>query len=205
MERRISFPSRDGLLLEGLVDEGEDGRHGWVILCHPHPLYGGDMDSSVVHALQSVLTARGFSTLRFNFRGVGGSGGVYGEGVAEVQDVHGALDFVAAKDVTIYLVGYSFGAYVGSLGIVNDSRVRALGCVSPPVEMYDFTFLMAYENPALFVAGDQDFVCPVQKLTTVFNAVAQPKTLQIIPGADHFWWGFEHQLAHLVAEFLEDL
>jgi len=207
-EVRVSFPTPDGLQLEGLLSRGKEGR-GWVILCHPHPLYGGDMFNNVAGVLRAALAQEGFSTLRFNFRGVGGSEGGYGEGTAEAEDVRGAVDFISAEqkndDVPLYLLGYSFGAHVGVRGVEADERVRALLCISPPTAIYDFTLLKEEVRPKLIVAGERDVISPVNQIEELFLSLPQPKVLQIIPGADHFWWGMEDRVADSVIDFLHGL
>ena len=204
-EQRVSLPTRDGLQLEGRFSRGEKGR-GSIILCHPHPLYGGDMDNNVVVALQAALAREGFSTLRFNFRGVGGSAGGYGDGVAEVEDVQAAVAFVAGKDAgPLYLAGYSFGAYAGVRGVAQDDRVKALCCISPPVAIYDFALLREEQGPKLIVTGKRDLICPANLVEELFLSFPQPKVLQIVAGADHFWWGIEDQVADYCIDFLQGL
>jgi alpha/beta superfamily hydrolase len=207
-EVRVKFSTQDGLQLEGLLSEGKGGGRGWIILCHPHPLYGGDMDNNVVGALQSALAEKGLSTLRFNFRGVGGREGEYGEGAAEVEDVRGAVNFITTEQgggERLCLLGYSFGAYVGVRGVAGDDRVKALVCISPPVAMYDFTSLREDERPKLIVAGGRDFICPLPPVEELFLSLPQPKVLQIVSGADHFWWGMEQRAADYVIDFLQGL
>ena len=204
---KVSFHTSDGLTLTGLLSSGEEGR-GWVILCHPHPLYGGDMYNNVVGTLHGALAQQGFSTLRFNFRGVGGSEGGYGEGAAEVEDVQGAVDFITAEkdaDIPLYLLGYSFGAYVGVRGVEGDGRVKALICVSPPVTIYDFTSLKEEGRPKLIVSGERDVICPVKDVEGLFLSLPQPKVLHLVPDADHFWWSMEDHVAGHVIDFLQGL
>jgi alpha/beta superfamily hydrolase len=204
-EERVSFSAPDGLQLEGLLarTKGEGGR---IILCHPHPLYGGDMFNNVITAMQGALTRAGFSTLRFNFRGVGGSEGEYGEGVREVQDVQGAVTFAVAEgDGPVDLAGYSFGAYVGMHSLADDDRVRSFVCISPPVAIYDFAALKEEGKPKLIIAGERDLICPLAPLEELFASLTQPKTLHICPRADHFWWGMEDRITDYMIDFLRGL
>jgi len=164
------------------------------------------MFNNVVDALQGSLAGTGFSTLRFNFRGVGGSKGEYGDGALEVEDIRGAAAFIAQEvDGPLYLAGYSFGAYVGLSGVASDDRVKALICISPPLAMYNFTALRDEGRPKLIVAGERDFICPVTELEALFLSLSQPKVLHICPGADHFWWGSEDRVADYVIDFLQGL
>jgi len=208
-EVQVSFPTADGLELEGLLRQGEGANEGrWVMLCHPHPLYGGDMHNNVVEALQRSLAGEGFSTLRFNFRGVGGSSGEYGEGVAEVKDVRDAVDFIAREagvDHDCYLLGYSFGAYVGVQGVAADKRVKAIVCISPPVALYDFGVLKEEVRPKLIVSGQRDLICPVLPVEELFASLPEPKIMHICPGADHFWWGMEAHITDYVLDFFRGL
>lgn len=203
MERSITLTARDGVALEGMVETvGEQ----WAVLLHPHPLYGGRMDNNIVSALQEACVREDMSTLRFNFRGVGGSGGSHGEGIREVDDVLGALDFVAHHQPSrVVVIGYSFGAHVGARAAVQDDRVSAVGCVSPPVDMYDFSCLHDDRRPVFLLAGDRDFVCSVEKLNELFSEISEPKVLHIVPGADHFWWGFEKDVSRYTLEFFQVL
>jgi alpha/beta superfamily hydrolase len=164
------------------------------------------MYNNVVEAVQGALARKGYSTLRFNFRGIGGSEGGYGEGAAEVKDVRGAVAFVAAEgDGPLYLAGYSFGAYVGVKGVAANNRVKALVCISPPLAMYDFTSLAQEGRPKLIVVGERDFICPVPDVEGLFLSLPQPKVLRICPGADHFWWGMEERVTDSVIDFLQGL
>jgi alpha/beta superfamily hydrolase len=85
--RLVRFPSADGLQLEGRLTAGS--RDQGVVLCHPHPLYGGSMLTPVILTVETVFRTAGFTTLAFNFRGVGASQGTHGEGRTEVADVAG--------------------------------------------------------------------------------------------------------------------
>src|SRR5512135_1099028 len=88
----VRFPTPDGLRLEGRLARGAPNRA--AVLCHPHPLYGGSMLTPVIMTAEQAFQEAGYTTLAFNFRGVGGSEGTYGEGQAEVADVVGAISFL---------------------------------------------------------------------------------------------------------------
>src|SRR3990172_254396 len=94
------------------------GASAGVVICHPHPLYGGDMDNPVVVRVQEACAAEGLATLRFNFRGVGGSSGTHGEGGGEQDDARAALEALEQKAGTaaLAIAGYSFGAWIAAVG-----------------------------------------------------------------------------------------
>ena len=116
-EERVTISGPD-VNLEGRLAMG-DGVSG-VVITHPHPLYGGTMDNNVVWTAARAFQARHWSTLRFNFRGVGLSSGEYGDGLAEMADVQAALSFLGSRQSgPPYLVGYSFGAAVAGLALVQ--------------------------------------------------------------------------------------
>lgn len=204
-ERSVTFSSADGLRLEGLLDESGPG--GWVVLLHPHPLYGGEMRSAVIEALQKAALREGFSTLRFNFRGVGGSQGSYGEGIGEREDLKGAIDYLYSlgDKGPLIVAGYSFGSHVASAVAAEDERIAGLALISPPLSMDDFGFLGDYAKPKLVVAGDRDFVCPLEDLQKFFSRLLEPKVLKVIRGCDHFYaWGMQALAGKAFGEFLRE-
>src|SRR5512143_822587 len=113
------------------------GARGAAVICHPHPLYGGSMDNNVVAALERSLQAAGYATLAFNFRGVGGSDGGYGDFDGECDDARAALAFLRARGGApeIVLAGYSFGAMVALRVGWADAEVDRLIAVAPPLTM----------------------------------------------------------------------
>lgn len=206
-ERRVFFPAGPYILEASLAQlEGVAPRKA-VVICHPHPQYGGDMNNNVVGAVARELAGCGMRVLRFNFRGVGGSQGSYGEGVGELEDVRGAIDFLvqAGDSEELYLVGYSFGALVGLRVATADKRLQGWVGIAPPVGIYDLSFLEGCPRPKLLVAGDRDPFCPVPALENLFAQLSEPKTLALIPGADHFLVGDEDRLALEVKSFLSSV
>jgi alpha/beta superfamily hydrolase len=194
MEEVIDFTS-GGLRLAGALARTTGGRA--VIIAHPHPLYGGDMDNPVVRAIQQAYLNQGFSTLRFNFRGVGASEGCFGNGVGERADVQAALAWAAGLGMTdIDLAGYSFGAWVNA-GIGADCRRMVM--VSPPVAFMDFGPPVAIERLSLIVTGGRDEIAPpalIDRCRARWNPAA---AFEVIPGADHFYTGFLKTLENKIA------
>jgi uncharacterized protein len=191
LEARLATPDQPG---------------GGVVLCHPHPLYGGDMDNPVVIEAAKVCHAAGVATLRFNFRGVGRSGGRHGDGVAEQDDVQVALDVLAQHigPHTLGIVGYSFGAWVGTLAGCRDPRVAALALIAPPLALYDFSCLDRKPVPTLITAGDRDSYCPAGDLGRIADRY-QWVTLIVMKEVDHFFVGALEALATAIGPWARAL
>jgi alpha/beta superfamily hydrolase len=179
-----------------------------VVVCHPHPQYGGNMENDLVVAIAEALRARGLATLRFDFRGVGTSGGRHDDGRGEVDDVRAAAAALRARlDVgRVALVGYSFGSVMAlRAGIAEPEHVTGIVAIAPPVRMIGLDFLAACPLPLAFVTGDRDQFCPLATIESVRERFAPASTLSLIPGADHFFGGhlgaLASRAAELVAEF----
>lgn len=196
--RRLEFPCGD-LSLEGVLHLPASTPAPGVAVCHPHPQYGGDMDNSVVLAACEALVSRGVAALRFNFRGVGDSGGVFDQGKGEQDDVRAALAHLAslaeADKGRPGLVGYSFGAMVAAE--VASGDLKALALISPPVGVGDLH--VAWGCPALILGGDSDQLAPVDRLKLL--AEAPGVELRVFAGADHSWWGHEDELGSALGDF----
>ena len=196
--RALTFASGD-LTLDGSLHLPAATPAPGVVVCHPHPQYGGDMENSVVLAVCRALAERGCAALRFNFRGIGRSDGDFDPGQAAQDDACAALAHLASLPEVdakrIGLVGYSFGAMVAAE--VASGALQALALVSPPVGMADLR--VAWGCPALVVAGDGDDFAPADRLHTI--AEAPGVELHLVAGADHFWGGYEDELGEPLAEF----
>ncbi|HEY32307.1 MAG TPA: AAA family ATPase [Dehalococcoidia bacterium] len=182
-----------------------DGPFPVVVVCHPHSLYGGNMHNNVVVAICEVLGRQGIAALRFNFRGVEGSGGQFGGGVAERDDVKAALDFVASAEninpEKVGLAGYSFGGSVALPVALEDERVRYLTLVSPALTESGWQQLEKYSQPKLVIVGGSDSVIRLEQFQQLAKAARNSEEYQTVIGADHFWWGFEAELTQKVADF----
>ncbi len=206
-EERVFFPST-GFQLEGLLSIQEAlPVKGGVILCHPHSLYGGNMDNHVIQVAAEVAQEEGFWTLRFNFRGVGKSEGTYGEGMGERNDVEAAIQFFQTKmkdpDLPLLFLGYSFGAWVGFPVAIREERIRGLIAIAPPLQMFDFDSLKGCKKKKLIIVGDQDFWCPSPLLNQWYQNLEEPKFLSLIPGADHFFFSHVQLLKDPLRSFFK--
>ena len=191
-EKAITFPCKN-LILEGLFySAGSKG----VVVTHPHPLYGGNMVNTVVETVVLAFQECGFSTLRFNFRGVGSSQGSYGNGKGEAEDVHEALKYLAQNGVEgLYLAGYSFGAWVNAQLSPQEIGDAPVVMVSPPVAFMQFKNRQPIPNLKLVITGSHDEIAPeqmVREQLVDWNPLAH---LEIISGADHFYSGCLPNLA----------
>ena len=227
MLRPVSFSSacERSLRLEGVLHIPElEGRLPSAVICHPHPLGGGSMNNGIVVEMARALAARGVIALRFNFRGVGASEGVHDDGRGERDDVAGALEKLLAQPNVdpdrVALVGYSFGACVGLACAQKDPRVSAFAAVGLSLEFCysggidaiteedEDDIGSARESPAfpkLFITGDRDQLAPPGQLLKLVEQLPEPKDVEIVPGADHFWWGAEQEVAARVADFVAGL
>ena len=204
----VSFIT-EGLTFEGVVAQPDDGTGPWpgVVICHPHPLHGGNMNNNVVLALALGLVEEGFVTLRFNFRGVGGSEGEHTEGEKESEEVLGALDLIKAWPDTndkTGLTGYSFGTSVilghGELYGETDAIVL----VSPPFRAIEGSPLKESKIPALITTGDRDKLVDSSQLDAELASFTQPPQFKLFDGVDHFWYGQESRLVPEVGRFLSE-
>jgi hypothetical protein len=186
--RLVRFPSADGLSLEGRLTAGDRGRG--VVLCHPHPLYGGSMLTPVIMTAEQVFHAAGYTTLAFNFRGVGGSEGTHGEGRTEIADVAGALAHLRAaldaepRQVTI--AGYSFGSHVGGRAAAGDSGVGFYLGIAPVLARYGYGFLARFRGRVALIAGARDELYDPASLDALAAALPAPPWVRVLE-TDHFF------------------
>jgi alpha/beta superfamily hydrolase len=200
----VTFAS-GALSLEGIYYEPDHGHpRAAVVVCHPHPQYGGDMYNLVVTVIVRAAIEAGLGALAFNFRGVGGSQGAYDNGIGERDDVLAALAYARCLPGIgrVALAGYSFGAGMAAAAV--DDTIPALALVALPAGMAgnDGGGLLTYNGPVLMVSGSNDSISRESALGALAARLPSSPEIAIVPGADHFWWGHERALADVLRAFL---
>jgi len=177
-----------------------------AVVCHPHPLFGGTMHNKVVHAAAEAIVGTGLPVLRFNFRGVGGSGGAHDGGSGEQDDLRAVMDHLAGlyPRRPLLAAGYSFGAFVVLAVGCRDPRVHALIGIGIPINLVGFGFLRECRKPLTLVQGDEDAFGPLPQLMALAALVPGGARVVAVKGAAHNFAGHLDELARRVAEAIPD-
>ena len=180
--------------LEGRYQPSKEKSAPIAIILHPHPLYGGTMNNKVVYNLHYCFHRMGFTCLRFNFRGVGRSQGEYDQGIGELSDAASALDYLQSMNTNAkhcWVAGFSFGAWIGMQLLMRRPEITGFISVSPPANMYDFSFLAPCPSSGLIINGSADRVAPPPDTVSLVNKLHEQKgitiTHEVVEGAGHFF------------------
>ncbi len=196
------------LTLEGVLTlpTGAPGPLAGVALCHPHPMFGGSMESPIVQALCSALNDRGAATLRFNFRGVGASEGRFDRGEAEQDDLRAAVDTLrrwpGVDGKRVAVAGVSFGAVVALEALRRLKSVAAVAALAPTTGGVRRVKLGGFKGRKLVMVGDRDLLAPHEELAALVSQMPPPTEWEVLPGADHAFAGVEAAAAERAASFL---
>jgi alpha/beta superfamily hydrolase len=178
-----------------------------VVVCHPHPQYGGSMDNNVVDGICDSLIATDIIAFKFNFRGVGESEGSFDNGRGETDDVRAAADYLSnrkeADIARLGLAGYSAGSAWGLSAACIDKKIKALAAVSPPITIFNFDCLRACTKPKLMISGNDDHLIPSTPFLSFCRHLPEPQECYLIEGADHIWQGFEKELGLKISSFFK--
>ena len=180
--------------IEGRYSPGKKENAPIALILHPHPKAGGHMNNPVAVQLFHLFMKRGFATLRFNFRGVGRSQGEFDQGIGELADAATALDWLQTTNPAAsqcWVAGYSFGAWVGMQLLMRRPETDGFISVSPPTNMYDFSFLAPCPASGLILHGAADTVVPPVEVERVVSKLRTQKGIVIdydlVDQASHFW------------------
>jgi len=187
--------------LEGVLNQNSSQKA--VIVTHPHPSYGGDMDNPVVMAVAEAFFEKGFTTLRFNFRGTGNSTGAFDNGKGEQEDIRAALDFLSDKGFhEISLAGYSFGARMNAAMVSQGCRIEDHIMVSPPAAFMSFDDIEKMSRTGLIVTGRNDEIAPPDLIVQLIKRWGISPRFDIIENCDHFYSGGLKKLKTILTDYL---
>jgi alpha/beta superfamily hydrolase len=196
--------------LEGRYQHAAGPNAPIAVLLHPHPLHGGTMNNRVVQCMFQAFAKRGFSTLRFNFRGVGRSQGGFGRGEGELADAAAALDWlqtVNADASAVWVGGFSFGAWIGMQLLMRRPEISGFISIAPPANVYDFTFLAPCPSSGLIVHGDSDEIVPQADVRKLVDKLSNQRGITIsyenVPGAGHVFQDHMPILTAAVDRYLD--
>ena len=180
--------------IEAAYSPGKTDNAPIALILHPHPKTQGHMNNAVTVALYRVFMKRGFATLRYNSRGVGKSQGEFDSGVGELSDAATALDWLQTTNPTssqCWVAGYQYGAYIGMQLLMRRPETDGFISVTPPANVYDFTFLAPCPASGLILHGAADTVAPPADVDRMVAKLRTQKGItiayELVPGATHFW------------------
>ena len=199
--KKLYFDGPAGAL-QALYQPGEAGKPA-VVICHPHPQFGGTMRNKVVYWMGREFEDIGCSVLRFNFRGVEQSEGEWGEGIGEADDARAALDWLYAQhpESHLWLAGFSFGCYAGLQAAREDARVNRMFAVAPAVNLWSFAFMQGETRPMTVISGTADEIVPFEQVRASVRGKANI-SFHAIEGAGHF---FSEHMDKMTAALVADV
>ena len=187
--------------LEGRYHHSNQPGAPVAVVLHPHPLYGGTMNNKIVYKMFQVFAQNGFSVLRFNFRGVGRSVGKFDDGIGELSDAATALDWLQQQNPDAsshWISGFSFGAWISMQLLMRRPELDSFVTVSPPANMYDFSFLSPCPASGYVLQGDKDDIVKLEDVDKLVDKLSSQKMgnvkYDIFEGADHYFRNNQDEL-----------
>ena len=179
-----------------------------VILCHPHPRYGGNMFDTLINHISTYLLDSGIATLRFNQRGVGMSSGETGDGPEELKDTQSVVNMTTINPKIdgsrLGIVGYSFGAWMALESSLRSNSIKSLVSIACPQNKFAQYGTVQITQPKLLILGDRDHDFTIGQFRFLSNRMSEPKRTEVITGADHFFRSHTELVAELAGEFLKE-
>jgi alpha/beta superfamily hydrolase len=207
----VIFNGPDGRL-EGRYHHSKRANAPLALLLHPHPQHGGTMNNKVVFNLYQNFVGRGFSSLRFNFRGVGRSQGQFDNGQGELSDAASALDWMQSHNpntTACWIAGFSFGAWVAMQLMMRRPEINGFISIAPPASQHDFSFLAPCPASGMIIHGDKDEVVPQSSVDKLAQKLQKQKNIKIdyriVEGSDHFFLDHLDPLNEHINDYLDKM
>ena len=196
--------------IQGRYMHGKTKNTPIALVLHPHPEQGGTMNNKVVYSIYQSFVARGFSTLRFNFRGVGRSQGSYDGGEGELSDAASALDWLQVYNPNApfcWVGGFSFGSWISMQLLMRRPEIVGFLSVAPPASDYDFSFLAPCPSSGLMLQGDNDENISSESVKKLVEKLSAQRAIEIqyrqVAGANHFFAGKIEEMMMEIDEYLD--
>jgi len=204
----IIFNGPEGRL-EGRYSHARTPDAPLALILHPNPEHGGTMNNKITYMMFQAMKQRGFSVLRFNFRGVGNSQGLYDRGEGELSDAASALDWLQDLNKTapyVWVAGFSFGAWIGMQLLMRRPEIEGFVSVAPPANMHDFSFLAPCPSSGLVIRGERDNIIPQEPVEKMVERLQAQKGIDIdyrtVEGANHFFHNTTDSLVHHIHDHM---
>ena len=196
--------------IEAKYNHNKNDKSPIVLILHPDPARGGTMNTKIIFQLYKNFINNGFSTIRFNFRGVGKSEGVFDEGEGELSDAASVLDWLQQYNTNskrVWVAGFSFGAWVAMQLLMRRPEINGFICVSPPANMRDFGFLAPCPSSGIIIHGDKDNIASFDSSRILSEKLQKQKKVEIIfksiKGADHFYENHKDEFNSVVDQYIK--
>ena len=180
--------------LEGRYHQSKMQNAPIALVLHPHPQHGGTMNNKVAYSMYQAFVKMGFSVLRFNFRGVGKSEGIYDKGDGELADAATALDWLHSQNPNAsqtWISGFSFGSWLCMQLLMRRPEITSFIAVSPPADKYDFSFLAPCPVSGLMIQGTNDAIVSADSVESLTQKLEYQRNISVeyieIAGANHFY------------------
>ena len=207
--KEVVITGPDGKLV-GKYKKGQSLNPPVALILHPHPLYGGTMNNPIVLKLFNIFDDLGFSTFRFNFRGVGKSEGKFDNGLGELADAAAGLDWIQRQNPNAnqcWVAGFSFGALLCMQLLMRRPEITRFVSISPQPNLYDFNFLAPCPASGIIIQGKKDELVPIEDTNRLAQKLQSQKNIVIdyeeISGANHFYDNEIHKLNKTVSSYVE--
>jgi hypothetical protein len=206
----LLIPGPEGKI-EAKYNHNSNDNSPIALILHPDPSRGGTMNTKIVFQLYKIFVNNGFSTIRFNFRGVGKSIGNFDDGEGELSDAASVLDWLQQYNTNskiVWVAGFSFGAWVAMQLLMRRPEINGFVSVSPPANIRDFSFLSPCPSSGLIVHGDKDNIASFESSKILSEKLQKQKKQNIVfksvKGADHFYENYKDQFTEIVNSYIKE-